>query len=111
MACTPEGSVKLSDFKVLTFDCYGTLIDWESGMIAGLTPLTERLQPALARNEILEAHGRIEAMQQLATPSKPYAELLAVVAIDVRSQFNVHRQSLFPLLIRAIRHSPVLLRV
>jgi 2-haloalkanoic acid dehalogenase type II len=71
--------VKLSDFKVLTFDCYGTLIDWESGMIAALTPLTQRLQPALTRNEILEAHGRIEAMQQVATPAKPYAELLAVV--------------------------------
>ncbi|MEC7050373.1 MAG: haloacid dehalogenase, partial [Pseudomonadota bacterium] len=24
--------MNLSDFKVLTFDCYGTLIDWESGM-------------------------------------------------------------------------------
>ena len=71
--------MKLSDFKVLTFDCYGTLIDWESGMIAALTPLTERLQPALTRNEILEAHGRIEAMQQITTPSKPYAELLAIV--------------------------------
>ncbi len=71
--------MKLSDFKVLTFDCYGTLIDWESGMIAALTPLTERLQPALSRNEILEDHSRIEAMQQAATPAKPYAELLAVV--------------------------------
>ncbi|TIP24703.1 MAG: haloacid dehalogenase, partial [Mesorhizobium sp.] len=25
--------MKLTDFKALTFDCYGTLIDWESGMI------------------------------------------------------------------------------
>lgn len=74
-----ESNVKLSDFKVLTFDCYGTLIDWESGMIAALTPLTERLQPAPMRNEILEAHSRIEAMQQLATPAMPYAELLAVI--------------------------------
>jgi 2-haloacid dehalogenase len=30
--------VKLSDFKVLTFDCYCTLIDWESGTITGLAP-------------------------------------------------------------------------
>ncbi|TIS13877.1 MAG: haloacid dehalogenase, partial [Mesorhizobium sp.] len=27
--------MKLTDFKALTFDCYGTLIDWESGMIEG----------------------------------------------------------------------------
>ena len=29
-----ERAVKLSDFKALTFDCYGTLIDWEPGMLA-----------------------------------------------------------------------------
>lgn len=71
--------MKLSDFKVLTFDCYGTLIDWESGMIAALTPLTDRLPHRPTRNEILEAHGRLEAAQELATPAKPYRELLAVV--------------------------------
>ena len=52
--------MKLSDFKVLTFDCYGTLIDWESGMIAGLAPLTARVGRRLARDEILEAHARHE---------------------------------------------------
>ena len=35
--------MKLSDFSVLTFDCYGTLIDWESGMVEGLRPLTDRI--------------------------------------------------------------------
>ena len=27
--------MRLTDFKALTFDCYGTLIDWETGMTAG----------------------------------------------------------------------------
>ena len=34
--------MQLSRFKVLSFDCYGTLIDWESGMIEALAPLTRR---------------------------------------------------------------------
>jgi 2-haloacid dehalogenase len=34
--------MKLTDFKALTFDCYGTLIDWESGMIEALRPLTNK---------------------------------------------------------------------
>ena len=71
--------MKLSDFKVLTFDCYGTLIDWESGMVAALAPLTERLAHRPTRNEILEAHGRLEAIQERTTPGKPYRELLAIV--------------------------------
>ena len=32
--------MKLTDFKALTFDCYGALIDWEAGMIEALKPLT-----------------------------------------------------------------------
>jgi 2-haloacid dehalogenase len=28
--------VKLSDFEALSFDCYGTLIDWEAGIAAVL---------------------------------------------------------------------------
>jgi 2-haloacid dehalogenase len=70
---------KLTDFKALTFDCYGTLIDWETGMVEALEPLTSRVGKKLSRDEILEAHGREEARQQLFTPAKPYSELLAVV--------------------------------
>ena len=28
--------MRLTDFKALTFDCYGTLIDWETGMMQAL---------------------------------------------------------------------------
>ena len=69
----------LSDFEVLSFDCYGTLIDWESGMIAALAPLTERLERPPTRDEVLAAHARHECAQQLQTPTKPYRELLAIV--------------------------------
>jgi 2-haloalkanoic acid dehalogenase type II len=75
--------MKLSDFSVLTFDCYGTLIDWESGMIAGLKPLTGRIAArdgrAPDRNMILEAHARQESTHQRQTPAKRYSDLLAAV--------------------------------
>jgi 2-haloacid dehalogenase len=47
--------MRLTDFKALTFDCYGTLIDWEAGMIAALSGRTSRVKPALTRDKILEA--------------------------------------------------------
>jgi FMN phosphatase YigB (HAD superfamily) len=56
--------MKLTDFKALTFDCYGTLIDWESGIVEALKPLTSKAERALTRNEILEAHARHESSQQ-----------------------------------------------
>jgi 2-haloacid dehalogenase len=71
--------MKLTDFKALTFDCYGTLIDWESGMVEALKPLTSRVSHELSRNDILEAHGRHESAQQLQTPGKTYRDLLPIV--------------------------------
>jgi putative hydrolase of the HAD superfamily len=71
--------MNLRDFRVLTFDCYGTLIDWESGMTKALAPLTEQLEGKLTRNDILEAHARHESFQQRQTPFKRYRELLAIV--------------------------------
>ena len=68
-----------SPFDLITFDCYGTLIDWESGMVAALAPLTSRAGDGLSRDAILEAHARHESSQQAFTPARRYSELLAIV--------------------------------
>ena len=69
--------MRLRDFKVLTFDVYGTLIDWESGMVAGLKPLTDKVG-GLSRNEILEAHAYYESTTQAWTPSASMSARWAV---------------------------------
>jgi 2-haloacid dehalogenase len=71
--------MRISDFKALTFDCYGTLIDWESGMIEALKPMTSRMKTVLPRDAILDAHARHESSQQVYTPAMKYSDLLAVV--------------------------------
>ncbi len=81
--------MKLTDFKVLTFDCYGTLIDWESGMIAALAPLTGRVKGNLTRDQILEAHARHESSQQKQTPTKRYRDVLAVVYRRLAEEWNL----------------------
>mgnify|MGYP006208520493 CR=1 FL=1 len=45
--------MRLSDFTTLAFDCYGTLIDWESGMVEALRPLAagEDVQAAVAPHQ------------------------------------------------------------
>jgi len=80
--------MKLTQFKALTFDCYGTLIDWESGMVEALKPLTSKV-PHLSRDEILSAHARHESAQQAATPAKRYSELLAVVYKRLAEEWGV----------------------
>ena len=80
--------MRLSDFKALTFDCYGTLIDWESGMVAALKPLTDKV-PGLTRDAILEAHARHESAQQRQTPQLRYRDLLAVVYRRLAEEWGV----------------------
>jgi 2-haloalkanoic acid dehalogenase type II len=81
--------MRLTDFKALTFDCYGTLIDWESGMVEGLAPLLARVPRTLSRNEILEAHARHESFQQAQTPARLYRDLLATVYRRLAEEWGV----------------------
>lgn len=81
--------MKLRDFKALTFDVYGTLIDWESGMVAGLKPLTDRVSRNLTRDDILEAHAYYESTTQRWTPSKKYSDLLPVVYRRLAEEWGV----------------------
>jgi hypothetical protein len=79
---------KLSDFKTLTFDCYGTLIDWETGLFAALQPLLARAGSALSRDAVLEAFAARESAQQVRSPSLPYTELLAVVHRQLAAEWG-----------------------
>jgi 2-haloacid dehalogenase len=71
--------MKLTDFKVLTFDCYGTLIDWETGIFNGLTPIVARGHVAMSRDQLLEIFAHHESAQEEETPAMPYSQVLSVV--------------------------------
>jgi 2-haloacid dehalogenase len=71
--------MQLTDFKVLSFDCYGTLIDWETGIWEALQPMLATATNKLDREAALEVFARHESAQEAATPDMIYSELLAVV--------------------------------
>ena len=71
--------MKLTDFKVLTFDCYGTLIDWESGLYSTLQPLVAKASSVESPDKVLEVFAQYEFAQENETPSMPYSQLLSVV--------------------------------
>ena len=71
--------MRLMDFRVLTFDCYGTLIDWESGIFAALQPLLRKAPTPPARDQVLERFARLESAQEAETPDMLYSDVLAAV--------------------------------
>ena len=81
--------MQLTDFKALTFDCYGTLIDWETGIYNALQPLLDRVEGDVDRDTALETFARFESSQQEATPGMIYSELLAAVHASLRDHWKV----------------------
>ena len=72
-------SPRLTDFDALTFDCYGTLIDWEQGIYTALEPWLDREGVAAGEDRVLETFARFESAQQAETPDMPYPHILAHV--------------------------------
>jgi len=50
----------LTGFKVLTFDCYGTMIDWETGIFSALRPILTVHNQRIADNALLELYSELE---------------------------------------------------
>ncbi len=62
-------------FQVLTFDCYGTLIDWETGLLAALRPILQAHGKTLSDSELLKLYSELEAKEE-AGPYRRYREVL-----------------------------------
>ncbi|MEM7562182.1 MAG: haloacid dehalogenase type II, partial [Pseudomonadota bacterium] len=84
-----EMHMKLSDYKLLTFDTYGTLIDWESGIYNALQPLLDKLPLRLDRDEVLELFAEFESAQQRDTPTQLYSHLLSDVARSIAKKWQI----------------------
>src|SRR5271154_2196996 len=48
-------------FKALTFDCYGTMIDWESGIFSALRPILTAHGKEITDSKLLELYSELEA--------------------------------------------------
>ncbi len=76
-----------SRFHFLTFDCYGTLINWEQGILGALRPILQSHGISLSDDEVLTEYGEIEPPLQ--NPYRRYREVLreAVRAFGQRHGF------------------------
>lgn len=66
-----------SPFQALTFDCYGTLIDWETGLLGALRPILRAHGSKLGDDQILALYAELEPLAQ--NPYRRYREVLAEV--------------------------------
>jgi len=71
---------KLTDFKLLSFDVYGTLIDWESGLIAALGPALQKAhRPDIDPKHILKVCNALQVPEQKNNPTQKYSASLTSI--------------------------------
>src|SRR5215470_17071316 len=79
--------IPFEHFTHLTFDCYGTLIDWESGILAAVVPVLARRGVAAEAEQLLRLYVKYEAEQE-AGPYKLYREVLQGVMAGIASELG-----------------------
>lgn len=81
----------LRRFKALTFDCYGTLIDWEKGILAFVAPIAAGDGKDIAPDAMLEAFADIEHRHQEDDPAALYPEILRRAYLDLADRLGLPR--------------------
>ena len=69
--------IDFTDVDALTFDCYGTLIDWEAGLTEAFRPVLDAHGVALDSEDVLVRFARHEAAAE-GGPYRTYREILAL---------------------------------
>lgn len=74
-------------YECLSFDCYGTLIDWETGILSALRPILETHAVSAGPDALLEFYGKAETEIE-AGPYRPYREVLKAVLVKCGDAFG-----------------------
>ena len=81
--------MSFASIRLITFDCYGTLIDWENGMLAALRPMLSRGSRQVPDTRILELYGEVEAEIE-AGPYLPYRQVLTQAAQEIGRRTGIN---------------------
>jgi 2-haloacid dehalogenase len=79
--------LNFDDFAVLTFDCYGTLIDWETGIWQALSPILANHDVAVDQQQALERYAALESEIERG-PYLEYKQVLRKVLEGLGAQFG-----------------------
>jgi 2-haloacid dehalogenase len=68
--------MKFDRYEALTFDCYGTLIDWESGLMTALNQILDTHKLELEKEKVLELFAEFESQEEQQENYISYREVL-----------------------------------
>jgi 2-haloacid dehalogenase len=79
--------IDFSQFEYISFDCYGTLINWEAGLLGFLRPLLQRKGCQADDAAILNLYSEFEPREQ-SGEYRSYREVLASIVRDFARELH-----------------------
>jgi 2-haloacid dehalogenase len=79
--------LRFNQYQLLTFNCYGTLIDWEVEILAALKPVLAEHRVELTDEEILKLYAEFESQAEVGRYIK-YREVLRRVMREFGRRFD-----------------------
>jgi 2-haloacid dehalogenase len=80
--------IEFSQFKVLTFDCYGTLIDWDSAISKLVQPWLAEMGSQVPPDLVVSTFALMQARHQKTRPTLLYPEVIRRSWRDIEEQFG-----------------------
>jgi 2-haloacid dehalogenase len=88
MAGMNDAAIDYSSFEAVTFDCYGTLIDWETGLTEAFRPVFRARDATFDAEAVLERFAVHEAAAE-AGSYRRYRDVLATALRGVSTDFGM----------------------
>jgi len=80
---------EFGEFQAISFDCYGTLIDWEAGIVAQLVPWADKHGVDASADELMSVFASIETDVETEQAAALYPTVLALTLDRVAERFGV----------------------
>jgi 2-haloalkanoic acid dehalogenase type II len=80
--------IDLAQIRALTFDCYGTLIDWEAGLSSILNAWAQSVGVSLRDDDLLEIYGQHEAALEAEFPALSYSDIVREAMRRIGRELN-----------------------
>jgi 2-haloacid dehalogenase len=79
--------LNFAQFRVISFDCYGTLIDWETGIFSALRPILAAHGKTISDSELLRLYAELESEAE-SGDFRPYVDVLQSVVLGFGSRLG-----------------------
>ncbi|MBW9116466.1 haloacid dehalogenase type II [Rhizobium cauense] len=73
----------------LTFDCYGTLIQWDQGLLAAMDRILASKEQRVDRDAFIAAYDRLEHAMEMQRPHRTFREIASRALIEAMAEFSL----------------------